>query len=224
MQDLLRFKFDQNYIDFDFETEGLNLVKARPYQIAWLTATGKKIKDKQNRFIYWKDLNVSDGAAKVTGFDKAYFEKSGRRLKRYKIKGKIVNAEPPEKIFKEFDKIIYNDKYKVLGQNILGYDVYVHNNTRLLLGQDSDYSYIPRVLDTKALSAGLLKETPVDNKNFIFWQYRLLNFKKRGFRTSQQTMLSKLNIDFDKDQLHDALYDIEMNFKLFWGLINSMDI
>ena len=70
MEDLLRFKFDQKYIIFDTETEGLNLVSSKPWQLAWIEAKGKKIVKKQNRFLKWDDLNVSDDAARITGFNK----------------------------------------------------------------------------------------------------------------------------------------------------------
>ena len=40
---LLRFNKNQRYVVFDTETEGLNLVTSRPWQIAWLVAQGDKI-------------------------------------------------------------------------------------------------------------------------------------------------------------------------------------
>ena len=72
MEDLLRFKFDQKYVIFDTETEGLNLVSSKPWQLAWIETTGKNITRKQNRFLKWSELNVSEEAAKITGFDKKF--------------------------------------------------------------------------------------------------------------------------------------------------------
>ena len=69
MEDLLRFKFNQKYVIFDTETEGLNLVTSKPWQLAWIEAEGKKITKKQNRFLMWEDLNVSEDAARFTGFN-----------------------------------------------------------------------------------------------------------------------------------------------------------
>ena len=66
----LRFNKNQRYVIFDTETEGLNLIKSRPWQIAWILAEGDKIIAKADRFIHWPNLNVSEGAAKVTGFSK----------------------------------------------------------------------------------------------------------------------------------------------------------
>ena len=87
MEDLLRFKFDQKYVIFDTETEGLNLVTSKPWQLAWIETEGKKIKKKQNRFLMWEDLNVSEDAARVTGFNyESYAQK----------------AEDPTIIYKDF--------------------------------------------------------------------------------------------------------------------------
>ena len=63
---LLRFNNSQKYIVLDTETESLNLVKSRPWQVAWIIAEGKQIKSKHSHFIKWPNLTVSEGAAKVT--------------------------------------------------------------------------------------------------------------------------------------------------------------
>ena len=75
---LLRFNRNQRYVVFDTETEGLNLIKSRPWQVAWLIAEGDKIISRTDRFIHWPNLNVSEGAARVTGFSKKEYEKNSR--------------------------------------------------------------------------------------------------------------------------------------------------
>ena len=57
---LLRFNKNQKYIVFDTETEGLNLINSRPWQIAWLVVKGDKIQEKHDKFIHWPNINVSD--------------------------------------------------------------------------------------------------------------------------------------------------------------------
>ena len=71
----LRFNKDQRYVIFDTETEGLNLIKSRPWQVAWIIAQGDKIISRNDRFIHWPNLNVSEGAAKVTGFSMKEYKK-----------------------------------------------------------------------------------------------------------------------------------------------------
>ncbi len=199
-ESLLRFDKKQRYVVFDTETEGLNLVTSRPWQVAWLLVQGDKIIDKRDFFIHWPNLNVSEGAARVTGFSYNDYAKK---------------SVPPNVVWEKFSEDLYDKNNLIVGQNLLGFDVYMVNVWRKLMGMDADYSYVDRIIDTKSLATAIAKDMPVEKDNFINWQYRLLNHKERGLRTSQATLLKKYNIDHDPKRLHDALYDIEMNFKIF---------
>ena len=85
---LLRFNKKQKYLVFDTETEGLNLVSSKPWQIAWLIAEGDRIISKHDLYIDWPDLNVSPDAARVTGFSQAAYRKkcNSRKQLHYWIK------------------------------------------------------------------------------------------------------------------------------------------
>jgi DNA polymerase III epsilon subunit-like protein len=210
MEDLLRFKFDQKYIIFDTETEGLNLVSSKPWQLAWIEAKGKKIVKKQNRFLKWDDLNVSDDAARITGFNK----------KEY-----LSKAEDPEKVYKEFIDLIMDDDVIIVGQNLLGYDIYMLGVIARNLGIEIDYSFISRILDTKVIATALAKgnKTP-DKDDMLTWQLRYLNYRERGLKTNQKFLLQHYEIPFDENQLHDALYDIEKNFEIFQKQLWELDV
>ena len=95
---------------------------------------------------------------------------------------------------------------------------------RNLIGEKLDQSYIKRIIDTKAIATAIAKNAPVDKDNFIYWQYKWLNFRERGLKTSQLTLLKKYDITFDQKRLHDALYDIEMNFQIFRRQILEIEI
>ena len=69
-KDLLRFDKDQKYITWDVETEGLNLVHSKPWQIAWIVCQGDKVLEKFDFYIKWDDLKVSEDAARITGFSR----------------------------------------------------------------------------------------------------------------------------------------------------------
>ena len=210
MEYLLRFKFDQKYVIFDTETEGLNLVTSKPWQLAWIEATGKKIVKKQNRFLKWDDLNVSEDAAKVTGFDKKDYESK---------------AEDPAVVFKEFMDLISQDDVIVVGQNILGYDLYMLGVIARNLNIIMDYSFINNCFDTKAIATALAKgnKTP-DKDDFIGWQIKWLHYRERGLKTNQKFLLQHYEIDFNEAKLHDALYDIEKNFEIFQKQLWQLDI
>ena len=43
-------------------------------------------------------------------------------------------------------------------------------------------------------------------------------------KTSQIAMLKEFDIEFNKDKLHDAIYDVEMTLKLFHKLIWNIEV
>ena len=53
---------------------------------------------------------------------------------------------------------------------------------------------------------------------------KLNNYIKRGMKTSQIAMLKEFDIEFNKDKLHDAIYDVEMTLKLFHKLIWNIEV
>lgn len=199
-ESLLRFDKKQRYVVFDTETEGLNLVTSRPWQVAWLVIEGDTIIEKNDFCIHWPNLNVSEGAARVTGFSHKEWAKK---------------STPPNVVWAKFAHDLYNENNLIVGQNLLGFDVYMVNVWRKLMGMDGDYSYVPRIIDTKSLAMAIAKQIPYNGDDFINWQYRLLNHRERGIRTSQASLLKKYSIPHDPKRLHDAMYDIEMTFKIF---------
>jgi DNA polymerase III alpha subunit (gram-positive type) len=197
---LLRFNRNQRYVVFDTETEGLNLIKSRPWQVAWLIAEGDKIISRTDRFIHWPNLNVSEGAARITGFSKKEYEK---------------NSRAPNQVWEEFSEVLFDDRNLIVGQNLLGFDVYMVDVWRRQMARDLNQEYVSRIIDTKALATAIAKDIKYTDGDFINWQYKLLHYRERGLKTSQGFLLKHYGIDHDPKRLHDALYDIEMNFKIF---------
>lgn len=208
-EQLLRFDKKQKYLILDTETEGLNLIKSRPWQVAWITAQGNNVIDKFNMHLHWSDLDISEDAARITGFKRAQHDK--------------VSKDPKE-VFDVFKKYLYDPSYKIVGQNLLGFDVYMINVWMKAMGLNSDYSYMDRIIDTLSLAKAIELQDEPDLKNFIYWQYRWLNYRKRGLKASQGALLKKYNIEHDPSKLHDALYDIEMNYKIFRKQLFDIEI
>ena len=111
---LLRYNDKQKYLIFDFETCNLNLVSPdnKPWQLSFITCTKNKILEKHDHFLKWENLKVSEGAQKATRFD----------YTKYRIK-----SEDPLPILRKFDKLLYDKQYKIVGHNLLGFDIYIHN-------------------------------------------------------------------------------------------------
>jgi len=209
---MLRYNKNQKYICFDFETCNLNLLSPdnKPWQLSYIIAEGNKVLKERDCYIYWPDLKLSEEARVITRFDDAKYS----RL-----------AKDPRAILEEFESYLYDEDYIIIGQNLLGFDVYIHGIYRKLLNIKPDFSYIGRIYDTNCIAKAIKKNMqPVDKKEFIGWQYQLNDFRERNMRTSIKAQFYQYKIDFDENKLHDSIYDVQMNFKIFLKQIWQIEV
>jgi len=203
--------YNQKYLVIDTETEGLNLHSSKTWQLSWIVCQGNKILEEHDEFITHKNLNIPEVVKKMTGFN----------WDKYNEKSKSLS-----KVWSKFEQYLYDPQYVIVGQNLLGFDVYIHNIYRKLLGLDSDFSYIKRIYDTNCVAKAIKKgmKTPNSLDKFIQWQYRLNDFRERNLRTSIKAQLKQYKIDFDENKLHDSLYDVQMNLKIFRKQLTQIDL
>ncbi len=209
---LLRFNLDKTkFLAWDCETEGLNLFSTRPWELGWSVYQGKKLLESHQYYINWPNLNVSPDAARITGFSMDTIKKYGK---------------DPKEVMDKFDSYLYDPQYKVLGANLLGYDCYIHNVCRKLLGKKTDYSYITRLYDTIALSKAynLGLTIPEDPKEFLPFLYRMINWKQKGLKSSNSFMFKTFGGIQDPTREHKVEFDVEMTKYVFDQLIYKMDI
>lgn len=208
---LLRYQDNQKYLIFDTETEGLNLARARPWQIAYATYNNKGVEKIIVKYPFWKDINVSSEAAYVTRFNKNEY---------------LALAEDPKVILKEFEEIAMDPNILICGHNILGFDIYVWKNLKTLCGQQIDWSFMSRMVDTLCLSRAYRHNIKPDLENFIIWQYKMLTLKKggKGFGASLGAMAREFEIGYNEKLAHDAKYDCDVNYKVFKKLIWSIEV
>lgn len=209
MNDLLRFKFDQKYICLDAETNGLNLIETLPWQISWIIAKGKMVTSEHDHFVRWKDYDVKPEVAAINHFNKAEY---------------LRRAEDPREVLEKLWAYVSDPEYIILGQNVLGFDVYVLNAWRKALGYKSDYSYIPRVLDTRAIQMAIGTGHKVLDRNDVLKQYTFLNHRDKKIKASQGAMLKEYGIPHDPAQLHCGLYDVKMTHQIFLKQIQTIEI
>jgi len=206
---LLRMKRDVRFCVFDFETEDLNLFTSKPWQFACVVGMNGRVIQKKDIYVRWADLNISREAEQITRFNHLYWEAHARDPK-----------EVFEEINEEFDKADW-----IVGHNILGYDIHVYRNSCRKLGI-KPLPIHKKMLDTYACGKGIKLEAfykPSDD--FRNYQIRLLNERvmKRGFATLNA--FSKLyDIPTDESKLHDALYDVEINYEVFKKMIWNIEI
>ena len=200
---------NQKYLVFDTETEGLNLHSSKTWQLSWIICQGSKILETHDEFIAHKHLNVSEGAKRETGFNWETYNKKSKTLSQ---------------VWSKFEKYIFDPQYIVVGQNLLGFDVYMIAALQRMLGQTPDYSYLPRIYDTRALAKAYREELDRPKGNLLSWQYKIINDRTLKAKVSQNQLLKFFDIDFDEDKLHDALYDIKMCYQIFLKLKKHMDL
>lgn len=207
--DLLRFRFNQKMIFFDCESNGLNLTETLPWQISWVAVKGKFVVSEHDHFVRWKDYDVKPEIAVMNHFNKAEY---------------LRRAEDPMEVLEKLWSFISDPEYLVIGQNILGFDVYVLNTMRKKLGLKSDYSYIPRCLDTRAIQMAIGTGHKVLDRNDVLKQYTFLNHRDKKIKASQGAMLKEYGIEHDPSKLHCGLYDVKMTHQIFLKQIQTIEI
>jgi len=205
---LLRFNKDKIYTFIDCETENLclNDFHNLPWQIGMIKMKGEKIIDKKDLWISWdREINLSKGAAIITKFNKNKYDS----LKK-----------PYDEVFEEMENWL-SDCDHIVGHNVLGFDIYLINNYYKKMGVD--YMHIaPKMIDTNCLAKGVkLGLRLASNESLLAYQYKLLHIRKRGVRTNLKALGKEYEIDFDENKLHEALYDLELNVKV-WNKLKWM--
>lgn len=207
-EDLLRFKKDQLFLLPDTETEGVNLFLSRPWSIAWLTATQDEILEKHDHYIYWKDINVSRDAARITGFDRQKY---------------FARAEPAAEILDKFESYLNDPRYLIVGHNFF-FDAEMINSWRRALGRPVNWNFLPRMICTNCLAKSHKKGIPFDRTNFLLSLFKFNSYIEKGLKTNLGQMCRDFGIELDESQQHQAGYDIKRGYEVFKKLLWSIEI
>lgn len=216
-ENLLRFNRKQKYLLWDTETASLSLNSKNnlPWEYGWIVATLDGIIEEKEYHVKWPqfltgELQIGPVVDAMTGFS--------QKFQNYK------NWTAPEVVLAEFEKRLYDEDMIVVAHNGLGFDVYMHNLHRRALGKSSDYSYIPRFLDTNAIAKGWKLQYNFEGKNRIAAQYQLLDHRVRGMKTSIKALCKELGIPYDETRAHHATYDVSLMHQILMYLIKTVDI
>lgn len=202
-------KFDQKYLTIDTETEGLNLYYSRPWQVSWVEHQGTKKIAEYDLYIDLPDLFIPDRIKKLTGFNQKKYDSE---------------KKPAEEVWDILSERIMNPEYKIIGQNILNFDIFMIGVLQRLAKVSVDFSYLPRIIDTLALAKAWKHELTYSSKNFLEWQFKIINDNTLKKRVNQEQLLKDLEIDFDKSKLHDALYDVGKTKAIFDKLKKQLNL
>jgi DNA polymerase III epsilon subunit-like protein len=161
---------------------------------------GENRVDEKDYIVKWeRDLSVSKEAARITRFSPVSYRKK---------------AIPFEDIFPTIDDWLTNCDY-IVGHNILGFDLYLIKDFYSHVGKP--YQHLTnKILDTHSIAKGIklgLNYKPPES--LLEYQYKILNTKKRGLRTSLSVLGKDFGISHDYGKLHNALVDLELNLKVW---------
>jgi DNA polymerase III epsilon subunit-like protein len=206
---LLRMNKKAKFCVFDFETEDLNLYTAKPWQFACVVGTNDCIIRKHDMLLRWPDLNISKEAEQITRFDRLKWE---------------AHSIDPKKVFEtihnEFEEADW-----IAGHNILGYDIHVYRSSCRRLGI-KPYPIEKKAIDTMACGKGIKLEIFYKpGQKFLSYQMQLADFPviKRGFATLS-TFAKLYDIHTEENRLHDALYDVTINFEVLKKMLWQIEI
>jgi DNA polymerase III alpha subunit (gram-positive type) len=210
-ENLLRFRDDVKFCTFDFETENLNLYSTKPWQFACVLATTKQTIERVNILINWPNLNISKDAERITRADKFQIAREG-----------LSPKEAIDRIHKVFSKADY-----YVGHNILNFDIPVYRSFCREVGE-KPFPIHNKAFDTMSLLKGLPErlDIPYDGKSSILeYQKKLSNkiVRKKGF-ASLGGGCKLMEVEYDSNQAHDALYDVVVNFNLFKKLLWKVNL
>jgi DNA polymerase III epsilon subunit-like protein len=216
-ENLLRFNRKQKYLSLDCETSSLNL-QARnnlPWEYGWTLFTLDGVIEEKEYHVKWPQLKTGEMKIRKLVDDMTGFS---RKFENYD------SWTDPETVLNEFEKHLYNPEIIPIAHNGLGFDVYMHNTHRKVLGRPSDYSYIERFIDTNAVAKGWKLGYNWEGKNRIAAQYQLLDHRVRGMKTSIKALCKEFGIEYDIARAHHATYDVSLMNQIFRKLINLTEI
>jgi DNA polymerase III epsilon subunit-like protein len=103
----------------------------------------------------------------------------------------------------------------IVGHNILGFDVYLIQEYYKKMNEPFMH-LLEKFIDTNCIAKGIKMGIPYKpEENFVEYQYRLYNKRQRGVKTNLKVLIKEYNISCDESKLHDALYDLEQNAKVW---------
>ncbi len=210
--ELLRYNKKAKFLFFDFETEGLNMVMSRPWELSYLVGSIEKgIHMESENFLYYKDLYMPNIIRELCHFDDDRYNK---------------NAQDPRKVLLEFNNIIEQCDF-ICGHNILRFDSGIYINSCKREGVKTiDFS--KKIIDTLPLlkaSPGKLNIKKKPDENLLDFQIRVNNIqhKAKGYATLN-ALCKDTDVEYEISKAHRGIYDININWEAFKKLLFKIEI
>ena len=208
---LLRFRKDKKLVFIDCETYNLCLSFCHnvAWQISMISTDGTYKKDERDFYIKWDTpFKISDDAKRITRYNESFVNKNGKE---------------PKDVFPIIKKCLDGADY-IVGHNIIGFDIYLIKEMYKMFGEDYKH-LVPKLIDTNCIARGVKMEIPYKpEEDFTEYQYRIVNTRRKGVRSSLTALGKEFNIDHDYDKLHNAIVDLELNLKVWNKLKYALEL
>ena len=208
---LLRFRKDKKLVFIDCETYNLCLSFCHnvAWQISMISTDGTYKKDERDFYIKWDTpFKISDDAKRITRYNESFVNKNGKE---------------PKNVFPIIKKWLDGADY-IVGHNIIGFDIYLIKEMYKMFGEDYKH-LVPKLIDTNCIARGVKMEIPYKpEEDFTEYQYRIVNTRRKGVRSSLTALGKEFNIDHDYDKLHNAIVDLELNLKVWNKLKYALEL
>jgi DNA polymerase III epsilon subunit-like protein len=208
---LLRFRKDKKLVFIDCETYNLclNFCHNVAWQISMISTDGTYKKDERDFYIKWDTpFKISDDAKRITRYNESFVNKNGKE---------------PKDVFPIIKKWLDGADY-IVGHNIIGFDIYLIKEMYKMFGEDYKH-LVPKLIDTNCIARGVKMEIPYKpEEDFTEYQYRIVNTRRKGVRSSLTALGKEFNIDHDYDKLHNAIVDLELNLKVWNKLKYALEL
>lgn len=209
-KDLLRYNINDKYIlTIDSETNGLNYLYTRPFEIAFNIYKAGQLIESNDIYLKYPDYKIDPSLAIKVHYDKEKIDNIGIE---------------PKKAFEIVKDYLDNPKYIYCGSNVLNYDCMIFHNSAKNVGVDIGYNYLNKLYDTNALFKAYKLGRKPNNENFLAWQWNINSIVKRGLKSRVEICCQEFGIEYNELDGHGAKYDCSRSFLVLLELIKKMEI
>lgn len=183
---------------FDSETTGLDSGKNGMHQMSGSVVIDGVVKEYFDiKFQPFKGCKIVEEALKVSGLTK-------KDLKKREMTDKDAYQQLCDIMSKYVDKYNKKDKFFLVGYNV-GFDLsFLHE-----LFKRNEDKYLNSYIWSNSIDVMTLAG------------FHLMNVRQNMFKFRQLDVLNELKIEFNENELHDALYDIIMCMKIYEKVSNT---
>lgn len=209
---LMRYDKKSKFLYIDFESYNLCLHRDfnAPWQAGLMMVQNNQILDSRELLFNW------GGKYQMRSSNPSFNHYSERIIQE--------KGQPPKQAF---DTILdyFNQCDYIIGHNLLKFDVFILKELYALYSSGDYRQWIPRIIDTKCLALAIsLNVNKSLDESLQEFQFRFLNYFKKGLKTNLTYLCKNYGIEVDETRLHDAIYDLKKNLEVFNKQKYQLDI